>query len=209
VQDGATSGTREPFDPRSLNDPVALTTAWTPRVRGGTNICTHTLASRTAERQAFKPTRTAWVYYVTVVCITAIPFVTTLRDVLLSASTSFGHAGLVFLASLFLWFGVSVLYRGTEPIVFDRTLGLHWRGWRTPRRGSTRAGVVPLSRIHAIQVVSEYVPGKRSSFYSHELNLVLSDGGRVNVVDHGNKGQLTSDAKALAEFLAVPLWDPS
>ena len=40
-------------------------------------------------------------------------------------------------------------------------------------------------------------------------NLVLADGSRVNVVDHGDLGQVRADAAMLAEFLSVPLWDPA
>ena len=210
---GATSpmGTREPFEPASLNDPVALTTAWTPCVRGGTNICTHTLVERGADRRAFRPTVKACVLYAFLLSISTLPFVTVIHDVIESHSVGFGHAILVFFGSLFLWFGLWVLWRGTQPIVFDRSLGMYWMGWRTPTHGAAgkRAEVLDLAQVHALQVVSEYCAGKRSSFYSYELNLVLQDGARLNIVDHGNRTQLRADAEALATFLGVPLWDPS
>ena len=37
--------------------------------------------------------------------------------------------------------------------------------------------------------------------------LVLQDGRRLNVVDHGNREQLRADAATLARFLGKPLWD--
>ncbi len=60
--------------------------------------------------------------------------------------------------------------------------------------------------MHALQLISEYVSGK-SSYYSYELNLVLDDGSRINVVDHGNLAAIREDAGKLALFLAKPLWD--
>ena len=42
---------------------------------------------------------------------------------------------------------------------------------------------------------------------SYELNVVLQDGSRRNVVDHGNLDALRADARELAMFLVVPLWD--
>ena len=202
---------REPFEPASLNDPVALATAWTPCVRGGTNICTHTLVEQGADRRAFRPTVKACVLYAFLLTMSLLPFATVIHDVVESRSVGFGHAILVFFGSLFLWFGLWVLWRGTQPIVFDRSAGMYWMGWKTPTRGAgvANGAAVDLDRVHAIQVVSEYCAGKRSSFYSYELNLVLEDGERLNVVDHGNRAQLRRDASALASFLGVPLWDPS
>jgi len=57
------------------------------------------------------------------------------------------------------------------------------------------------------------MPGWRLSvsanrpFTSYELNLVLKDGSRRNLVDHGNLPALRDDARELAGFLIVPLWD--
>jgi hypothetical protein len=114
--------------------------------------------------------------------------------------------GVVFAAT-----GGSLLYFGAKPIVFDKSQDEFWRGWKKPQEtGDPRSlkNHVFLSNVHALQVVSEYCRGNKSSFYSHELNLVLEDGSRLNVIDHGNFGKLMQDAKALADFLGKPLWSP-
>ncbi len=49
--------------------------------------------------------------------------------------------------------------------------------------------------------------GNKSSYYSYELNLVLDDGSRINVVDHGNLDRLRGDAQTLSRFLDKPVWD--
>ena len=64
-----------------------------------------------------------------------------------------------------------------------------------------------LPDIYAIQLVSERCSGKNSAFYSYELNLVLQDGRRLNVIDHGNIDKLREDAKTLSGFLGKPVWD--
>ena len=71
-------------------------------------------------------------------------------------------------------------------------------------RGDSSA---PLSSIHALQLLSEFVSGSKSSYHSYELNLVLNDGSRINVVDHGNLDRLRSDANTLSRFLDKPIWD--
>jgi hypothetical protein len=71
-------------------------------------------------------------------------------------------------------------------------------------RGDSSA---PLSSIHALQLLSEFVSGSKNSYYSYELNLVLDNGSRINVVDHGNLERLRADASTLSQFLDKPVWD--
>ena len=52
-----------------------------------------------------------------------------------------------------------------------------------------------------------FISGSKSSYYSYELNLVLHDGSRINVVDQGNLKRLRSDANAFSQFLDKPVWD--
>ena len=64
-----------------------------------------------------------------------------------------------------------------------------------------------LTNPEAIQLIREYVRGNKSSYYSYELNLICSDGSRINIVDHGALRKLRDDAALLAEYLAIPIWD--
>ena len=57
-------------------------------------------------------------------------------------------------------------------------------------------------------MITERCTGKNSSYYSYELNLVLDDGSRINVVDHGDLGRVVRDGSAVAAFLDVPFWNP-
>jgi hypothetical protein len=66
---------------------------------------------------------------------------------------------------------------------------------------------VRLEDVYAIQLLSEYCCGNESRFYSYELNLVLKDGGRMNVIDHGNRAVLREQARELSLFLGKPVWD--
>jgi Fe2+ transport system protein B len=43
--------------------------------------------------------------------------------------------------------------------------------------------------------------------YIYELNLVLKDGKRLNVMDHSRRAHIRSDAQRLGQFLKVPIWD--
>ena len=53
----------------------------------------------------------------------------------------------------------------------------------------------------------EHVKGGKSDYKSYEMNLVLKDGERILVIDHGDQKQVESDAAMLAVFLNVPVWN--
>ncbi len=70
------------------------------------------------------------------------------------------------------------------------------------------AGTVALSEIAGIQLTRERIETKQGGFVSTELNLVLTGGRRICVLDHGDETRLIADATALAKFLDRPLWGP-
>ncbi len=37
--------------------------------------------------------------------------------------------------------------------------------------------------------------------------MILKDGKRHNIMDHGNLKKIREDAQIIAEFLNIPLWD--
>ena len=113
--------------------------------------------------------------------------------------------GLVFATA-----GGCMLYFGAAPIVFDKRRGAFWKGRRAPYEVVNTVALkhfAELGDIHALQLISEYCRSDNSSFYSYELNLVLEDGGRINVVDHGDLERLQGDARTLSAFLETPVWD--
>jgi len=50
-----------------------------------------------------------------------------------------------------------------------------------------------LEDIHALQLISEYFRGGGSLYDCYELNLVLENGKRINVVSHGDEDKLRED----------------
>ncbi len=110
--------------------------------------------------------------------------------------------------------GLFILRAWMTPRVFDRSTGFYWRGRKIPDNSNVQSikECCRLIDIHAIQLLDEYIRsssdnGRNTSFYSYELNLVLKDGKRLNVVDHGKLSLIRDDAAKLAGFLNVPVWD--
>lgn len=111
--------------------------------------------------------------------------------------------------SLIVWGCVLYLYR--DSIVFDKRKGYFWKGSNQLFEGDIGIDYVKLERIHALQLITGIVrvETRRGPYYDkkNELNLVLDNGERMNVVHHENKNQIEKDARVLSKFLGVPIWE--
>ena len=203
---------KQPPDLSQFNDPLAEQIEWTPAKGGGTNIRTHKLVEKTPTRMAFRPTAGALFFY--------LIFLFAGLGVSVGITTSAISKGNVKLELLFpigiglvfIIIGGCLTYFGSKPIIFDTMNGYFWKGYKDPERVFDINKIkhcVRLKEIHALQILSEYCSGNKSSYYSYELNLVLEDGTRLNVVDHGNLKKLREDTGKLAQFLNKPVWDIS
>lgn len=204
-----------PFDPSGLGDDIALRTEWGPAKGGGASFGTHRLEQVDPYRTEFRPTRGAMAFYLLFVLvglavIVGFAIANMSRGLPANWSSAVPLVVPVVFGSVFTIVGGGMLYVGAAPIVFDKRRGDYWKGRVAPYEVSTRREMkdhVKLERIHALQIISEYCRSDKSSYYSYELNLVLDDGSRMNVIDHGNQSQLRDDAHALAAFLDKPVWD--
>lgn len=202
-----------PFDPGVFNDPVAVQTEWSPAKGGGANFRTHKLVTLHADRLEFQAALGAKLFCGFFALVGIIMPSGFLSAMLLSPEFAADIGVIVIVPVLmgltFLAVGAGLFYFGTAPIVFDRYRGYFWKGRKAPNE-VLNIGVLKeackLDDIHAVQIISELCSGK-SSYYSYEMNLVLHDGRRYNVVDHGDQTKIRADAQALAAFLNVPVWD--
>ena len=202
----------DPFDPSRFGDPVAEQTSWKPAKRGGANFQTRKLVMVTPNRIEFRASIVAKIFFgsfllagmgfaggvfVSHFSTATFPFS---PDTLMPLLAGIGFAIV----------GGVLLYFGTAPIVFDKTRGFFWKG-RKAQDGVFHSDSVKhfagLEDIHALQLISEYCHGSKRSYYSYELNLVLRNGRRINVVDHGDYEKLRKDAQTLSQFLERPVWD--
>ncbi len=203
--------------PEQFDDPVAMQTKWTPAKKGGASFKTHQLVEINSGRIEFKTSFGAKLFacvflFIVIGGAIGIPIVL-LSTETLSLDDKSTMIFLLFDAIFGLIFflaGGWMLYSFTKPIVFDKRSKYFWKGRKSPEQVFNKKDLksfVKLENIYAIQLISEYCSGDKSSYYSYELNLVLEDGERINVVDHGNKKQLREDSKILSSFLKIPLWD--
>lgn len=105
--------------------------------------------------------------------------------------------------------GGGLLYSQTAPVVFDLQRRHFVRGRKSPEHCEDLSKLkyyTDIDRIHALQLIAERYD-RSSNQRSYELNLVLTDGSRLNVIDHGGLDVIRADAQKLAAFLGKPLWD--
>lgn len=202
---------RKTFDPARFNDPIALQIQWTPAKSGGTNFRTHKLVEVDINRVEFKASVAAKLFC-SIFMFVGIATMIIFFVVELSSGKITLDSEMIFplvMGLVFAVVGGSLFYYVTTPIVFDKYKGSFWRDRKGPDDVGDRRELkhyTELENIHALQLLSEFCSGK-SSYYSYELNLVLKDGRRINVVDHGNLKKLREDAQTLSGFLGKLIWD--
>ena len=180
---------REILDLSAFGNEIAFKTSWEPLVGGGTNFCTHRVqknASLDGDIFVFKVTIQAYLFAIMFVAFGAIFAAVGFAD-------SAGLMGIGFLA-FGCWYLWSLRQKESR---FDRYSNKLTQGKKS----------FDLKHAEAIQLIREYVRGNKSSYYSYELNLICSDGNRINIVDHGALRKLREDAALLAEYLSIPVWD--
>jgi hypothetical protein len=204
--------TRSAFDPSQLGDPLALQTNWTPAKGGGSSFRTHKLIEVNPNRLEFRASVGALLFYLIFLLVgVGVSFGITYSK-LSSGRFSWNMETIMplLLGLVFASIGGGMFFFGTTPIVFDKREGYFWKGRKDPAElfdKTSLKNLAKLDEIHALQLIAEYCRGNKSSFYSYELNLVLQDGQRINVVDHGNPAKLQEDAATLSAFLKKPIWD--
>ena len=184
---------REILDLGAFGNEIAFKTSWEPLVGGGTNFCTHRVqknASLDGDVFVFKTTIQAYLF--------AFPFVAlgamlAISSAAAKAPDQFALIGLGILA-FGCWYLWSLRQKESR---FDR-----YSSELTKEKKS-----FDLKNAEAIQLIREYCGGSESSYYSYELNLICSDGSRINIVDHGALRKIREDAALLAEYLSIPVWD--
>ena len=202
-------------DPSQFDDPLAQKTAWLPLKPGGTNFCTRQLVDVGAHRVEFRATVGARLFYLLFLFMGLGAMI--FMPMAMEGATGLQMFMPMLVGLVFTVVGGCMYYFGTTPVVFDRGTSHYWRGRTSPDRMPDRSAAdnwTDFEKIHALQIIAEWCRGSSSSnggrsspYFSYELNLVLSNGDQLNVVDHGNLRKLRKDAARLARFLDVPLWD--
>ncbi|MCF6319098.1 MAG: hypothetical protein L3J83_07455 [Proteobacteria bacterium] len=196
------------YEKYQFDDPVAKKTEWQPLKPGGTNFKTSTLIEKSPSVYRYQLSFGGLAF---IGIFALIGVVTLLIGVYLfffkgeNAGTFLFICGSIFAAAAYFMFRAMGV-----PKVFDSNLGIFWVGYKQPSFSgdqSNKQQIIYFSNIYAIQILSERIKSDNGSFRSYEMNLVMKDGSRFNVVDHGNLSQILLDVEIISTMLHVPVWD--
>lgn len=180
----------------------------TPLNYGGANFKTNKLVIENKNRISFKPTLGVILFCMLLILIgSSLLFYFANQN--MDSSISKNKWVLLLVGAAFTITGCAFLYLTSTPRVFDKTLGLYFKGFK-PKDIITKTNAsnkqTELSAIIALQIIEEHITSSENSYPSFELNLVLKNGSRINVVDHGNLKSLIKDTQTISDFLGVPIW---
>jgi hypothetical protein len=202
---------RKPVDPSRFGDPLAGQTGWTPARDDAAfgDKLVKVSSSRWEFRASARAKLSALVFVlIGLAVLIGVPVYKHLSG---SLSLNKNTVMPLLIGLVFSLAGGFLLYAGTTPVVFDKRKGYFWKGRKAPDEVLDRKTLkhyAMLADIHALQLLSELCSGpKTGSYYRYELNLVLKDGKRINVVVRGDKNKLRDEASALSTFLGKPVWD--
>ena len=187
------------------DDAVYKTTAWSPLVKGGANFRTHKLKKVGHHIYVSSPTVGYHLFCALFLLFGIGAFV--LAALRLDDSLML-LAMLLLMGSIFAGVGVYLMRKALNPFTIDLDLGTFYVGRSyDPLDDNSDGNSGSVKDIHALQLIAEHIKSDNSSYKSYELNLVLKDGRRVNVMDHGRLKKIHEEAQTLSELLSVPIWD--
>lgn len=199
---------KEDLNLEQFNDPLAFEIDWSPLKSGGANFKTSDLKKISSSQYRYQLSKGGKLFlglfaFIGLGILTVVLFMAMNGN--FSNLIFLGIMGLVFtLVSFFLYKFLAT------PITFDGSLGMIWKGKHPPKLSGNQQDnddLVYFNDVHALQILSERVRSKNGSYLSYEINLVLNNGKRVNVVDHGKLSQIIIDADTISQFMSKPIWD--
>lgn len=197
------------FIPDSIKDDIAKITDWTPLLSGGTNTSDYIFNPVSSRRVEFKAGTKMYI----ISSIFVLIGIGAVIKFSFEPSGSIMYYGGIGLGIMFILTGSSKMLGYRKSRVFDLENGYFWREQKSPNTNEgTTSNQCRIKDIHAIQLIQEEIQKSagsngNSSYYSFEMNLVLENAERVNVVDHGSLSRIRKDTDKLSEFLHVPVWD--
>ncbi len=191
------------LDPKKFNDPIALKTSWRPQSNNGVKMRNMRLRTVSENRVEFEMTLLALVGPTLFMLVTIALVAGMLTIGAPIGSLPFNI--LAFLALACFTAGAAMIRNDLVPRQFDKDKGYFWLGDVDTafEDGKLTGDGCHLQDIHAVQLIQ----GSLRYDFNYEVNLVLKNGRRINLIGHMNRAALYEDSQELARFLRVPMWD--
>ena len=175
-----------------------------PLKPGGSNFKTHVLIEKSSSRMIYRPSIGGALFTLLFLAIgLGILIFNLISESGQFSSPSFLNFSGLAVALIFIFIGIYMTFYLFQPRVFDKQLGYYYKAYKFNPNARNDKNQFRLRTIIAVQIIGETVVDDDGSYGSFELNLVLNDNSRRNVVDHGNLTSIIDDAHILSEFLLV------
>jgi len=186
------------FNPKNFKDPVAQKTEWEPVFKNSNgNFKVTRISQEAGGKLGLEKSTTSKTLYRNCVLMGVAAFAVMII-------TQNGVLILRVFSLIAILVGLWGMYMQNQPFVFDKNEGVFKNG---------RKQTVKFADVYAVQLLSREVQvkappkGELKKIKTYELNLVLNDGKRVNVLAHGGFKEIREDSNKISSFLDKPLWD--
>jgi len=173
-----------------------------PLQPGGSNFKSHKLEQVSTSKLKYKPTVGAVIFCLLFLIIGLVVLGIALKPLLHILNLRNVNWFLIIFGSIFSIVGGAILFTMCKPRVFNKQNNIYYKSYISNNSKHS----IRLNSIIAIQIIGETIKSDNGSYGSFELNLVLNDGTRKNVVDHGNVKSIIDDAYIISKFLNIPIW---
>ena len=209
IKDAVLAGAKT-IDTTVFDHPLAQKTAWTPKAPGGSNFKTRSLVKESTSVIYYKGSTALLIFGLV---FTVFPFLF-LIPIFLSNNVEGFEDGFMYvfliIPTIFFLVGLFIIRSSRRCTFIDKSAGYLYKSRKKAIFGiqaSPKKGWIKISKIKALQILSERVSSKNGSYRSYEINAVLTDATRHNIIDHGKYEAIQSDAQVIADFLGIPCWN--
>lgn len=178
---------------------------WEPIAEASASFCTQRLIKDTKEVISVQPTFKQVLFHLRLIFFGLFSVLVAL--ILFVLIEPFISILPFVLAGIFFWFG----FKGFKPR--KKTTFYCNRAEFVTENEHYSISVTPFEQIYGLQLMqvvnkSTIQNGEDASgrYESYELNIILKDTNRINILSHGDKNAIIRDTRALASCLSVPLW---
>ncbi len=183
---------------QQFEDSIAQKTKWTPLNRHVANFITRKLIKKSFNQMQFEATLELKIF-----CLLPAVF-----GIFIGMAFSDSFNIVIFITCIILILaGLLLYFFNTKPIIFDKNKGYAWKGkiedYPYQIMKNNKIKCIILNQVYAIQLLrssAEWV-------VSYEINLILKDGNRYDIIGHNDLKAIKEDAEKLSNFLQIPIWD--
>ncbi|MEO0900078.1 MAG: hypothetical protein AAFY71_26925 [Bacteroidota bacterium] len=192
-----------------FNHPIAKQTSWSPLKSGGTNFKAQKLKQPEPHIALIQGSIQMKIFAFIFFTIGAGFLIAGVFKFISPAMKEFPWLVVIIFGGAFGAAGVFLVREAFKELVIDKREGIIYKQYlpKNPNLPAVPEDTYKIKEVVAIQLIKERIKGDESTYYSYEMNLVMADASRLNLMDHGNPDSVVEDANTLSGFLDVPVWN--